>query len=346
MWLLSTDRAELRHFTSPEEVANHRGGYAILSHVWGAEEQSFEDVLRIQGQCASRKTKLASRLPGALSQSTNPRDYVSEKIRQSCIIAERLGYKWIWNDTCCIDKRSSAELSEAVNSMYRYYALAAVCLAYLVDVQASPSADPTDPNTAAFRDSQWHKRGWTLQELIAPFTVVFLSSSWTPLGTKGGLIDLLESTTGIPASVLNHEPGAMGRLTAAQRLSWMANRTTTRVEDRAYCLLGILGINMTTLYGEGDRAFLRLQEKIMKTSVDTSIFAWGAQIKWKDLCESQTAPMHDHDNTHHYLLSASHGVFQRLGHIHSLGLTGLSYRPDVEQPREVTFNIWIVRPFN
>ena len=127
MWLLSTDRAELHSFAAPEDVP---GGYAILSHVWDAEEMSFQDVKAI---CAeSAKSRLFRR-------SGNPRDRVSPKLRESCILAEKHGHKWIWNDTCCIKKSSSAELSEAINSMFLYYSLAKICYAYLRDVAATGS---------------------------------------------------------------------------------------------------------------------------------------------------------------------------------------------------------------
>ena len=118
MWLLSTDRAELHNFA--DHLAVPDGGYAILSHTWTDREQTFQDVQAIRARC---------RLIGA-----NPRKYVSEKIRRSCMLAESYGYKWIWIDTCCIDKTSSSDLSEAINSMFNWYAFAEVCFAYLADV--------------------------------------------------------------------------------------------------------------------------------------------------------------------------------------------------------------------
>ncbi|KAI1791142.1 HET-domain-containing protein [Ganoderma leucocontextum] len=187
-----------------------------------------------------------------MPRSTNPRDHASPKIRQSCAIAERHGYKWIWNDTCCIDKSSSSDLSEAINSMYQYYSLAEVCYAFLEDV---PGDGMSIGDYVAFRNSRWHRRGWTLQELIAPSFLVFLSRDWEVLWTKADLADVLQ----------RHRAHDMGFLA----------RDTTRVEDEAYCLMGIFSINMTTLYGEGRQAFYRLQEKIMKRSVDTSLFLWG-----------------------------------------------------------------------
>ena len=251
MWLLSTDRAELHAFVSPEDVPD---GYAILSHVWDQEEQSFQELRTLQKACAAN--------------GPNPRDKASEKIRRCCEVAESHGFRWIWNDTCCIDKTSSADLSEAINSMYRYYSLAKVCFAYLGDVS----------RLYEFDESRWHQRGWTLQELLAPRLVVFLLRDWTVLGTKFKLASTLEHVTGIPAAVLRHEMQPAD-LSIAVRMGFAARRITTRPEDRAYSLMGLFDVNIPTLYGEGgERAFRRLQEEIMKHSPDTTLFAWGATL--------------------------------------------------------------------
>ena len=197
---------------------------------------------------------------------------ISPKVRAFCEVAEREEYKWAWIDTCCIDKSSSAELSEAINSMFRYYTLALVCYAYLGDVPSAVAFD-TFLNGSA-DDIRWFKRGWTLQELIAPRVVCFLSQTWEFLGSKAEFATLLEDITRIPASVLRLESD-LTTFSIAQRMSWAADRQTTRPEDEAYCLLGIFDVNMPTLYGEGRKAFRRLQEEIMKQSPDTTLFAWG-----------------------------------------------------------------------
>ena len=255
MWLLSTGTALLHYFVSPESVSD---GYAILSHVWGATEQTFQEVQALRNGC--------------IPPSCNPRDYVSPKIRQCCILAESRGYKWVWIDTCCIDKTSSTELSEAINSMFRYYALADVCFAYLQDVPDAVSEE--GQVTEAFSSSRWHTRGWTLQELLAPNLVVFLSQGWNVIGSKAELASLLEECTGIPQAVLRLEQ-QLTDISIARRMSWAATRQTTRLEDEAYCLMGVFGINMPTLYGEGSHAFRRLLEEILKQSTDTTLFAWG-----------------------------------------------------------------------
>ena len=208
MWLLSTDRAELHFFPSPEAVV---GGYAILSHTWGDHEQTFQETQALRERCKST--------------GANPRDLATAKVRESCVLAERHGYRWLWNDTCCINKDSSAELSEAINSMYHYYSSASVCYAYLADV---PSTDFPGDRNGPFARSKWHKRGWTLQELIAPPVVEFISSDWRKLGTKMEHAKLLSSITHIPVGVLQMEKPVRS-LSIAQRMSWAYKRETTRV---------------------------------------------------------------------------------------------------------------------
>ena len=255
MWLLSTDRAELHFFSDPSSIPV---GYAILSHTWNEDgELSFQDIRAI-----IKRSKLFRR---------NPRNHVSPKIRNCCMQAQRDGYAWVWIDTCCIDKTSSTELSEAINSMFTWYVHAEVCYALLEDVA---SGDVVYSDNSDFRKARWHTRGWTLQELLAPSIVVFMSRDWTQLGTKSSLANLLESITGIHRAYLTRQQNF--RTTAiATRMKWASRRRTTRVEDEAYCLLGLFGINMPTIYGEGARAFQRLQEEIVRRSFDTTLFAWG-----------------------------------------------------------------------
>ena len=289
MWLLSTDRAELRYFTSPESVQE---GYAILSHVWDDQEQTFQDV-----RALGERHSIAG----------NPRDYVSPKIKDSCILAQSHGYRWIWNDTCCIDKTSSAELSEAINSMFIYYSLADVCYAYMRDVSTGHALGA--PNSE-FRESRWHQRGWTLQELIAPRLLVFVSRDWQIIGTKTDLSGLLQEITSIPHELLR-QVVSLPDIPVAERMSWAAQRATTRVEDQAYCLMGIFGINMPTLYGEGKQAFLRLQEEIMKHYPDTTLFAWGTCFHGRpDQLPSIDDPRYHYHNEQSYLFASSPAAFK------------------------------------
>ncbi len=275
MWLLDTHTLKLHYFTSPEAVEE---GYMILSHVWDEDEElemSFQDMQCIHERCAV--------------SGEDPHDLVNTKIRMCCELGKQLGYKWAWIDTCCIDKTSSAELMETINAMYQYYALSLVCYVYLPDLWhnedpaeiRSAMHNSENPEHAFLVRTRWQKRGWTLQELIAPRVVHFLSSVWGFLGTRNDLADYLEAGLGIPASVLRHEQSPL-EFGVAQRMSWAAKRRTTRIEDEAYCLLGLFGINMPTLYGEGRKAFQRLQEEILKQTDDTTLFAWGRS----DLLES------------------------------------------------------------
>ena len=236
--------------------------YAILSHRWGEQEVGYDEIVEL--------AKMDKEKRGEIRQRDG-----YQKILDSCKQAEKDGYKWLWVDTCCIDKRSSAELSEAINSMYRWYENAQVCYVYLHDV-----LDPSFPvesdydEEAAKRCPEWFSRGWTLQEMIAPSNVQFFNKKWQHLGDKRTLARTLKDITGVPKHILRD--GLYGnRPCVAQIMSWAANRTTTRVEDRAYSLLGLLGVNMPMLYGEGKKAFHRLQLEIIRTSNDQSIFAWG-----------------------------------------------------------------------
>ncbi|KAI0153056.1 heterokaryon incompatibility protein-domain-containing protein [Xylariaceae sp. FL1272] len=220
--------------------------YAILSHTWTQDELLFEHVR--QGSC--------SRIPTHSGY---------KKVASACCQAVRDHLKYVWVDTCCIDKSSSAELSEAINSMFRWYAQATVCYAFLADVQDTK-------NPAQFSKSRWFTRGWTLQELLAPRKVHFYSSEWTLLGTKESLCAQISEATQIDQSYLRHRP--LSSASIAQRMSWASRRVTTRQEDMAYSMLGIFDVNMPLIYGEGSRAFQRLQDEILKTSNDESIFAW------------------------------------------------------------------------
>ncbi|KAJ4286648.1 hypothetical protein N0V88_007939 [Collariella sp. IMI 366227] len=214
-----------------------------------------------------------------LVASTSPQTFVLkagyDKIAYACGQAEKDGHQYVWVDTCCIDKRSSAEVSEATNSMFRWYQQAAVCYAYLEDVHFDDFTEGYLTWKDHFNKSRWFGRGWTLQELLAPRKVVFYAKGWRVLGTKSSLVKSIESITGIDELTLL-EPKLLHHASVAQRLSWAANRTTTRHEDMAYSLMGLFGINMPIIYGEGENAFLRLQREIIKRSNDHSIFAWGA----------------------------------------------------------------------
>ncbi|KAF4417017.1 Vegetative incompatibility HET-E-1, partial [Fusarium acutatum] len=229
--------------------------YAILSHAWGDQEVTFRDWQNRQ-------------------QVTQKHGY--SKILQACNQALNQKLEWLWVDTNCIDKSSSAELSEAINSMFAYYQRSEVCYAYLADV---PTANQDiELLNSELRSSRWFTRGWTIQELIAPGHLVFYAADWSSIGSKDDtLVDLLTSITKIDSTYLTGYEDIY-QAPISKRMSWLAKRITTRIEDMAYCMLGIFDINMPLLYGEGKRAFFRLQEEIIKSCNDHTIFCW----EWAD----------------------------------------------------------------
>lgn len=226
--------------------------YAILSHTWeGDEEITFQEMIAING-----------RFQGDLrSQYTYKKGWA--KIRAVCAQALKDNISYVWIDTCCINKADILELGEAINSMYVWYQKATVCYAYLYDLDVD----------SALATCRWFTRGWCLQELIAPPKVEFFNRHWTPVGSKTDLADSISAITHIPQEVLLGNCDILS-VPVARRMSWISKRVTTREEDMAYCLLGIFGISMPMLYGEGPRAFLRLQEHILMQSPDLSIFAF------------------------------------------------------------------------
>jgi hypothetical protein len=250
MRLINTQTLTLELFADP--VPAHIP-YAILSHTWTDDEVSFEDMQD-------------------LSHARIKKGFT--KIEATCKLATDNGLQYVWVDTCCIDKSSSAELSEAINCMFRWYNDAVVCYAFLADLPVSIY----DPAFDELRLCRWFTRGWTLQELVAPTTLVFIDQEWNLRGTKEELGKVIATITGIDEWVLNGST-LLSTIPLARRMSWAAGRNTTRVEDVAYCLLGIFEVNMPMIYGEGSRAFARLQEEILKKTTDLSLFAWQSKDK-------------------------------------------------------------------
>ncbi|GJC78223.1 vegetative incompatibility protein HET-E-1 [Colletotrichum liriopes] len=202
------------------------------------------------------------------------------KIAKICEIAKASGIQWAWVDTCCIDKSSSAELTESINSMWRWYSEAKICYVFLSDMSMSDRVDePWMKRSATGEDLEscrWFSRGWTLQELLAPEFIDFFDNTWTHCGTKLSLRSELSILTGINIDVLENS-SLMYQVPIACRMSWAAYRQTTREEDRAYSLFGIFDVNLPLIYGEGSKAFARLQEAILQNSTDLSIFAWDSK---------------------------------------------------------------------
>ncbi|EUC48962.1 hypothetical protein COCMIDRAFT_2220 [Bipolaris oryzae ATCC 44560] len=220
--------------------------YAILSHTWGPDndEVTFADL--------DKETSTYTSKPGY------------KKLQFCADQAARNGLCYFWVDTCCIDKSSSAELTEAINSMFAWYRDAARCYVYLADVSAgTPISRSSDQQEwcPAFQQSRWMTRGWTLQELLAPTSVEFFSVEGQRLGSKYSLLQELRSITGISIEALQGSP--LDGFSVEERLSWVGQRQTKRAEDMAYSLLGIFNVHMSLIYGEGRRnAFARLRREI------------------------------------------------------------------------------------
>jgi len=242
MRLLHTSTFCLQEFIHPPD-------YAILSHTWGAEEVTYQDLV--------------------LGDHEHMKGW--SKVVNCCRKAAEDGWDFVWMDTCCIDKSSSAELQEAINSMFRWYEDSGICYAFLQDVQNSCVAGDDTSFEEQFVQSRWHTRGWCLQELLAPKFLLFLDQNWAEIGTRSSLSDLITQATNIIGDVIvSFRRGC----NTAQIFSWASSRQTTRVEDRAYSLLGLCNVELPLLYGEGEKSFLRLQLEIIKSSDDMSIFAW------------------------------------------------------------------------
>ncbi|CAK7212406.1 hypothetical protein SCUCBS95973_001452 [Sporothrix curviconia] len=254
MRLLHTTSHKFKEFPDATTVPP----YAILSHTWeDKQEVTLQDMASLY--------------------LTDKRGFA--KITATCALARQRGLEWAWIDTCCIDKTNNTELTESINSMFRWYQNAAVCFVHLVDLDArppspGPGAGPTaDDVYGRMRGCAWFRRGWTLQELLAPATVELYDGRWLPIGSKTDLAPLLADITRIPVpAILGEAP--LTSYAAAQIMAWASPRMTTKVEDEAYCLLGLFDVYMPLIYGEGKRAFQRLQEEILKRTTDLTLFAW------------------------------------------------------------------------
>jgi len=297
MRLLNASTYEFHVVLGPQKP-----NYAILSHTWEDDEVLFEDI-----------------------RDTSKSDWSARKgyfkIKKTCAQALQDGCDFVWIDTCNINKDSSTELSEAINSMFRWYRDATICYAYISDSMIG--------DDRSLPQCRWLTRGWTLQEMIAPDRVHFYDMDWGFLGSRISLARDLSAATGIHEAVLlrRHRPGIsqshppsdpvpsgllvvkktgedkaplfktaerdcrccpsredvdvesmLEKFSVAQKMKWASKRTTTREEDIAYCLMGLFDVNMPLLYGEGSKAFYRLQEAILGTSSDQSILAFRSDL--------------------------------------------------------------------
>ncbi|RYP17771.1 hypothetical protein DL765_004349 [Monosporascus sp. GIB2] len=287
MWLIRTDTLQLEYVT---DAIVEGKPYAILSHCWEeGHEVSFQEFCDLDLGTIRHKKGFA-------------------KISNACAYArkEKPPLDYCWVDTCCIDKKSSAELAEAINSMFKWYREATVCYAYLHDLPGHGDLEQQLPLCRYFT------RGWTLQELIAPRKMQFFDGEWKRCGTKQGLQGLLYKITNIPLEVLM-DGDKVHNECIARRMSWAAHRQTGRVEDQAYCLLGIFGINMPMIYGEGWQAFRRLQEELIRDNHDRSIFAWKSTTTVTSDNSSRSSGDDNGDEEYRGLLARSPREFAHCG---------------------------------
>ncbi|KAF2173993.1 hypothetical protein M409DRAFT_62179 [Zasmidium cellare ATCC 36951] len=270
MRLLNVHSLQLEKYDDIEETPE----YAILSHRWSKNEMRFGHFHVVDWDSIRKSALDASHVD----------DVGLAKILSACAVTKTFNLDYLWIDTCCIDGSSSTEVTQAINSMFRWYQRASVCLAYLFDVSTDTSEYGQCIDKSLYirkksqllrigpiEKSQWFKRGWTLQELLAPRELVFFDHAWRRIGVKTEMTKQIEAATRIDPKYLT---GNFEDASIATKLSWVADRTTTLPDDMAYCMVGILGVSMDTRYGEEERAFMRLQELLIEKVADDSIFAW------------------------------------------------------------------------
>jgi hypothetical protein len=233
--------------------------YAILSHTWGADgdEVTFADLHTGDG-----RTK-----PGY------------GKILFCGNQAWHDGLQYFWIDTCCIDKANKAELAFAIRSMFHWYRNAARCYVYLSDVPGTAICSGEAAKSIALRQSRWFTRGWTLQELLAPSTVDFFFKDGKKLGSRLSLLSTLCKITGIPEAALQGTP--LSDFVVNERVSWNEHRTTKVPTDRAYSLMGILGVRLSPFEGENPA-------EAMKRVLD--------EVERQNKCVQDLRPSNPHDD--------------------------------------------------
>lgn len=279
MRLINVNTLKLEEF-----IGSNVPPYAIPSHRWSSEELTFKEVSKDR---VDRSKEGYAKLKAACEIALSDRQL-----------------QWLWIDTCCIDKRSSAELTEAINSMYGWYEQAKVCIVFLQDVEQSISGSkdrrPCKPistsGTVEFEESVWFSRAWTLQELLASDQICFYDRRWTMIGTKVTMESRINASTRIPNSALRKER-KWSEYPIAQKMFWASKRSATREEDLAYSLLGLFDVNMPLLYGEGKKAFIRLREEIIKISPDRSFLLWGVDRQETNLLASSPVEFSDIPDT-------------------------------------------------
>ncbi|KAG2113020.1 heterokaryon incompatibility protein-domain-containing protein [Suillus discolor] len=258
---LTTTKSALEQKQYIFEVVKPFFEYTMLSHRWEGDEPGFKDIPQ----------------EGVYTLSTTPR---FDKVRNLCDKARGRKFRWAWIDTCCIDQGSSAEVQKSISSMFSWYRGSALTIIYLSDVVESSSQ--------ALLLSEWFRRGWTLQELLAAKVIRLYKKDWTPFSPESNHKDVaeilvaLESATGIQKSYLKFYSPSVEH--PRMKLRWARNRVTKEKEDEAYCLMGIFGFTMSVTYGEGDQAFSRLLMEIMRRTGDATLLDWIGQPSTLNSC--------------------------------------------------------------
>ncbi|KUI62532.1 Vegetative incompatibility protein HET-E-1 [Cytospora mali] len=247
MWLLDTLTLRLGVFEKPPAP------YATFSCFSYGDEGVFEDLTHHQSALSK---------PGL------------RVLQDACLRARDHNCLWLWSQTVCIDKRSSAALSESINSLAQIYQDAALCIVYLDDFPSSPV--PEDELERQLLDCNWTRNVWTIPHIIFSRIAYFYGREWTRIGTKASLLPHLSSILGIDEAVLR-DSNCLEDYSIGKRMSWASGASASRVEDEAHALLGLFNVTLPILYGEGSKAFLKLQEEIMKDTDDYSLFAWQSQ---------------------------------------------------------------------
>ncbi|OSD01021.1 hypothetical protein PYCCODRAFT_1436801 [Trametes coccinea BRFM310] len=279
-----------------DETANTP--YAILSYLQDVETASSSSA--------------HTEAPTSTLEDSALLSHLSPTIRNACRVASDSGYGHLWIQDYCVDMNDRTELSRTLNAAWDWHARAGACYVYLADVSPG-NVDVASRSDSEFRRSSWHEDVWALQALIASSKLVFLARDWSVLGTKGTLAAVLEEITGVDRSVLSGAQ-SVHDVSVARRMWWASKRRTPSVEDCAYALLGIFGVEMSIEYGEGPRAFLRLQEEVFRRTLDQSLFAWHYHLG------------HEHPDC---LFAPSPCCFARSGDIRPISYHDLAARLDL-----------------
>jgi hypothetical protein len=227
--------------------------YAILSHRWIYQGGQSEEVTYQEFQ----------NLDNIVMQKSG-----YAKIKATCYQAWRDGLQYVWVDTCCIKQGDHDDVARNIRSMFAYYRNSCICYVYLADVSTQDDAW----RESQFPNSEWFKRGWTLQELLAPRDVAFFDREWNAIGSKLDFKDDIAQITTIPPDIISGKQ-ALSKIHPLSRMAWRSGRQTTRPQDLAYCLAGLLGVSIDPDYTETfEQAMIRLWAAVLCLDSDYEVY--------------------------------------------------------------------------